>query len=304
MKRINILKRPFYLGLALFSAFALTAATAPTFAQDAPAEPAEVAAPAENAETDATETVPAVDEVATEAAPVETAETDATETAPVVDEVATEETEEKEKSNFVTILLFVALLAISWGLAVFCAKRFRQQQFRNAYFIIAFCFLGALISTILGLKQGRVNLGVDLRGGSILVYSVSPVDAQQAGGINNEQMGDLKNALMKRINPSGVREISIQELGANTEIRITIPEADEAEVERLERVINATGQLKFRILANVGTKDAQETAVIQLAQAPENAAAWTVVLPKAEQANGIIKSATWLPVDPAQEDSV
>ncbi len=298
MKRINILKRPFYLGLALFSAFALTAATAPTFAQDAPAEPAEVAAPAENAPVENAEAA------ATENAPVENAEAAATEAAPVAEEVATEPTEEKEKSNYVTFLLFAVLLAVSWGLATFCAKRFRQQQFRNAYFIIAFCFLGALISTILGLKQGRVNLGVDLRGGSILVYSVSPVDAQQTGGINNEQMGDLKNALMKRINPSGVREISIQELGANTEIRITIPEADEAEVERLERVINATGQLKFRILANVGTKDAQETAVIQLAQAPENASAWTVVLPKAEQANGIIKSATWLPVDPAQEDSV
>lgn len=301
MKRINILKRPFYLGLALFSAFALTAATAPTFAQDAPAEPAEVAAPAENVEADATENAP----VAEENAPTENVEADATENVvPVAEEVATEETEEKEKSNFSTFLLFAVILAISWGLAAFCAKRFRQQQFRNAYFIIAFCFLGGLISTVLGLQQGRVNLGVDLRGGSILVYSVSPVDAQQTGGINNEQMGDLKNALMKRVNPSGVREISIQELGANTEIRITIPEADEAEVERLERVINATGQLKFRILANVGTKDAQETAVIQLAQAPENASAWTVVLPKAEQANGIVKSATWLPVDPAQEDSV
>lgn len=299
MTRTNILKRPFYLGLALFSAFALTAATAPTFAQDA--TPADNAAAVAVDEAAATE--PAVEE-AVEAEPVAD-ETAAPE--PAAEEleiVASEPTEAKEKSNFYLVLAaFAALAAFAWVVAVLCAKRFRQQHFQTAYFIIAFCFVGALISTITGLKQGRVNLGVDLRGGSILVYKVSPSDATKTD-VSADEMNDLKNALMKRINPSGVREISIQELGANTDIRITIPEADPAEVARLKRVINNAGQLQFRILAVSGASDPQEKAVVDRALAKENADAWTVVLPADEQANGVIKSATWVPVDPAQEDSV
>lgn len=304
MTRTNMLKRPFYLGLiVLFSAFASTAAVAPAFAQDA--TPADNAAAVVVDEAAATE--PVVEE-AVEAEPV-AEETAATE--PVADEaaeeleiVASEPTEAKEKSNFYLVLaFFVALAAFSWAVAALCAKRFRQQNFRAAYFIIVFCFVGGLLSTITGLKQGRVNLGVDLRGGSILVYKVSPSDPTKTD-VSADEMNDLKNALMKRINPSGVREISIQELGANTDIRITIPEADPAEVERLKRVINNAGQLKFRILAVSGASDPQEKAVVDRALAKENADAWTVVLTAEEQANGIIKSATWVPVDPAQEDSV
>ena len=296
MKRINMLKRPFYLGLALFSALALTAAT---FAQDA--------APADNAATVAVEDAAATEPTVEDAAATEPTAEDAAATEPVAEElevVATAPTEATEKSNLLPVLLlFVAIVAVAWALAFYGAKKFRQPHFKTAYFIIVFCFVGALISTVLGLKQGRVNLGVDLRGGSILVYSVSPIDAEQTS-IDSEQMNDLKNALSRRINPSGVREISIQELGANTEIRITIPEADEAEVERLERVINNAGQLKFRILAISGSKYPEEEILVNRAQNPDFADAWNIALSADEQTGGVVKGATWIPVDPAQEDSV
>ena len=304
MTRTNMLKRPFYLGLiVLFSAFAATAAIAPTFAQDA--------APADNAATVVVDEAAATEPVAEEAAETEPVAEEAAETEPVANEaaeeleiVASEPTEAKEKSNFYLVLaIFVAFVAFSWAVAALAAKRFRQPHFRAAYFIIVFCFVGALVSTISGLKQGRVNLGVDLRGGSILVYKVSPSDPTKTD-VTADEMNDLKNALMKRINPSGVREISIQELGANTDIRITIPEADPAEVERLKRVINNAGQLQFRILAVAGASDPQEKAVVDRALAKENSDVWTVVLTAEEQAKGVIKSATWVPVDPAQEDSV
>ncbi|MBR2002600.1 MAG: hypothetical protein IJ991_00295, partial [Thermoguttaceae bacterium] len=318
MTRTNILKRPFYLGLiVLFSAFASTATIAPTFAQDA--EPADNAAAVAAEEPAATETTAAEEPAATEStaaeepaatestAAEEPAATETTADANVEEEVeiaATEPTEATEKSNlFPVLLLFVAIVAVAWALAFYGAKKFRQPNFKTAYFIIVFCFVGALISTVLGLKQGRVNLGVDLRGGSILVYSVSPIDANQTS-VDSEQMNDLKNALSRRINPSGVREISIQELGANTEIRITIPEADEAEVERLERVINNAGQLKFRILAISGSKYPEEEILVNRAQNPDFADAWHIALDADQQTGGVIKGATWVPVDPAQEDSV
>ena len=133
-----------------------------------------------------------------------------------------------------------------------------------------------------------MNLGVDLRGGSVLVYEVQPVDGSDQKTVSNEDMSKLKNAIMQRINPSGVREISIQELGANTEIKITIPEADPAEVARLERVINDTGQLSFRILANNASSDEDEKAAIALATNPERADIKSDVLPELI-GDGIVK---------------
>ncbi|MBQ5789114.1 MAG: hypothetical protein IIW01_02395, partial [Thermoguttaceae bacterium] len=271
MTRTNMLKRPFYLGLiVLFSAFASTAAVAPAFAQDA--------TPADNAAAVVVDEAAATEPVADEAVEAEPVAEETAATEPVADEaaeeleiVASEPTEAKEKSNFYLVLaFFVALAAFAWAVAALSAKRFRQPHFRAAYFIIVFCFVGGLLSTITGLKQGRVNLGVDLRGGSILVYKVSPSDPKKTD-VSADEMNDLKNALMKRINPSGVREISIQELGANTDIRITIPEADPAEVARLKRVINNAGQLQFRILAVAGASDSQEKAVVDRALAKENA---------------------------------
>ncbi len=310
MTRINILKRPFALGLVLFSAFALTAATAPTFAQDATAPEAAAVEAAEPAaeETAATEAAePAVEETAaTESVEPVAEEIAATE--PVVEEVASEDASRNGERALVFGLL-VLILAGAWIFARVCAKKFRAAELQTGYFVVFFCFVGALVSTIIGLSAGRVNLGVDLRGGSILVYSVTPtvseggeVDANAT--INNEQMNLLKNALSRRINPSGVREISIQELGANTEVKITIPEADDAEVARLERVINSTGQLKFRILAAQNTSDEEERAVIALAQNPEFATAWNVTVDADAQLGARVLGATWLPVDPTQEDCV
>jgi SecD/SecF fusion protein len=52
----------------------------------------------------------------------------------------------------------------------------------------------------------------------------------------------------RRINPGGVREIIIRPYGAR-QIEIIVPEADEAETQRMKKVISRIGTLEFRILA-------------------------------------------------------
>lgn len=212
--------------------------------------------------------------------------------------------------GFFFVVKIVVFLVVCFLIAGFLAKAFKLQELQSSYALIIFCTLGAFLSTWSGIKNNRLNLGIDLRGGSILTYEVTPtVDDQSAEkkakkgvgreGITNQQMGELKSAIMKRINPSGVREISIQELGNNTEIKITIPEADEAEVKRITNLINSTGQLKFRILASRSAPEEQE--LIQLA---EKSQGWSIVLSKPSGKNGMILGGTWVPVDPTQHDIV
>ncbi|MDO4585862.1 MAG: protein translocase subunit SecD [Planctomycetia bacterium] len=216
--------------------------------------------------------------------------------------------EEVQNGNGLFIFsVFVFVLIVSFLLARILSKRWRLPDYERAYLITLFCFLGGLSSTILGIAGNRMNLGIDLRGGSILVYSVSPnegnlEDPNASATISNTQMGELKAALARRINPTGVREIAIQELGNNSEVKITIPEADDTEVARLERIINSTGQLKFRILAS--TSAPEEKELIDRAQSEEYKTAWDIKLPEPIGKDGIIIGGTWVPVDPTQMDSV
>ena len=97
-----------------------------------------------------------------------------------------------------------------------------------------------------GLKRG-----IDLAGGTILVYEVS--EKGTPAGFN---MDDLVAAIKKRVNPDGVREITIREVGGRR-IEIILPEATDEEVEKVKRDLSEKGSLEFRILASQ-KNDAEE----------------------------------------------
>ncbi|MDO5552298.1 MAG: protein translocase subunit SecD [Planctomycetia bacterium] len=275
-----------------------TAAAPAPEAADAATEEASNAKPAESAPADEANNAPADDAVASSVAPA----------SPL-------RTQEEATGNGFGLIIFGAVVLIFVGaflISRLLSSMWRMPEYQNGYFIISFCFLGALASTVFGLVGNRMNLGIDLRGGSILVYSVSPniadnatpEEIQRLSGktITNEEMNELKAAIGRRINPNGVREISIQELGNNSEVKITIPEADEAEVARLERIINSTGQLKFRILASTGSPE--EKPLLDRAQSPEMKDVWEIRLPEPIGRDNIIKGGSWVPVDPTQMDSI
>ncbi len=78
-----------------------------------------------------------------------------------------------------------------------------------------------------------------------------PLEDTEAGpvNLNKEEMDKLVAAISKRINPGGVKELTIRPFGRN-EIEIIIPEADESEIARYKQKITSAGTLEFRILAN------------------------------------------------------
>ncbi len=92
--------------------------------------------------------------------------------------------------------------------------------------------------TILNLESRRVKDGQ-----TVLLYRADP------GAQRQLDMEKLIGAVTRRINPGGVKELTIRQYGAE-QIEVIIPEVDEREVEQVKRKISTSGLLSFRIVAN------------------------------------------------------
>ena len=97
----------------------------------------------------------------------------------------------------------------------------------------------------------RPGLGVDLRGGTILVYEIDPSKNHQVDGESGPRIvsEDLIEPLIRRINPSGTQEIVIRPYG-ESQIEIIVPEVDQREVDRIKELVEEAGILRFAIVAN------------------------------------------------------
>ena len=90
----------------------------------------------------------------------------------------------------------------------------------------------------------KLKLGIDLSGGTILVYEVA---RENLGP--NFNMDELISALKQRADPQGVKETPIRKIGSNR-IEIILPKASDEEVEEVKKMLTDVGSLEFRILAN------------------------------------------------------
>ncbi|MGI9458219.1 MAG: protein translocase subunit SecD [Aeoliella sp.] len=119
------------------------------------------------------------------------------------------------------------------------------------------------------------KLGPDLGGGVTLVYDLAdPDQLSEEGevGPNGDQdpnrppkvsMDAMRAALKRRLDPSGVKEVTIRSRGKA--IEIIIPKAGQAELTDLKKKITELGQLEFRIL--VDRRRQQYQNVTKLAEA-------------------------------------
>ncbi|MCY6483621.1 protein translocase subunit SecD [Clostridium aestuarii] len=115
-------------------------------------------------------------------------------------------------------------------------------------FILVLLIVGALaytgafgINNIFGYRvksfEQAINKGLDLQGG------ISVLEELQAENIDNETIERTKELLSMRINPEGVKEISITREGSNR-IRIEIP--GEFDAKKVLETIGKTGKLEFK----------------------------------------------------------
>ncbi|MCL5036600.1 MAG: protein translocase subunit SecD [Chloroflexi bacterium] len=92
----------------------------------------------------------------------------------------------------------------------------------------------------------RIKLGLDLRSGTHILLELVPVEEPGTGSVREitpEIVKQTKRIFERRLNPKGVTEIIIQEVGKN---RISIDIPEETDVEKAEKLIKKTARLEFR----------------------------------------------------------
>ncbi|TWU67385.1 protein translocase subunit SecD [Crateriforma conspicua] len=160
---------------------------------------------------------------------------------------------------WIAIAIAAAVLILPFVVGSFLAKAMRMPQMATR---LGFILLAVNASAVVLLNK-LPGLGVDLRGGTILVYEIDPSknEQKQADGGQRIQSESLVEPLTQRINPSGTQEIVIRPYGEN-QIEIIVPEVDQREVDRIKQLIEEAGILRFAIVAN----QADHQAIIDLAR--------------------------------------
>jgi SecD/SecF fusion protein len=150
------------------------------------------------------------------------------------------------------IIVGLAVLALIASTIVTKTLRMPEQGWRAALIV----FLVGLSILIIG-ANWPPKYGIDLKGGSILVYEVdeeqtrlnAPTDGGAAMQNDGIDMNALVTAISNRINPGGVRETVVRPYGEN-QVEIVIPDVSDQEVEQIKKKITTGGFLRFLIVAN------------------------------------------------------
>ncbi|MEZ6060941.1 MAG: protein translocase subunit SecD [Planctomycetaceae bacterium] len=104
-----------------------------------------------------------------------------------------------------------------------------------------------------------VRLGIDLAGGTNMVFQVKPEEGKT---IDDAVMDKMVGAVAKRINPSGTEEITVRQVGADR-LEVIVPGQDPQTVNEIKRRIVKLGSLEFYIVANAN----EESAIVKRARA-------------------------------------
>ena len=118
----------------------------------------------------------------------------------------------------------------------------KQQRFFLA--LIALLVVGALIVVTPFGKQfglGKIDLGLDLRGGSQLTLQVSPTE--DVKDIDEKVMDAVQSVVSNRLNPDGVSEIVVQKVG-NQQILVQLPGVSDP--KDAEQLLSTVAKLDFR----------------------------------------------------------
>ena len=155
------------------------------------------------------------------------------------------------------------------------------------------CLLPCLAAGYYAARLDKYKLGIDLAGGTILVYEINLErtkdlnDARQgdapagrrgrgagsgpAEGLSSEDMLKLAGQIKKRIDPADLKNVTVRPLGG-TRVEIILPTGGAGgsgksnlsaeEIEEVKRLVSQMGVLEFRILAD----DADDKEGIQAAR--------------------------------------
>ncbi len=164
-------------------------------------------------------------------------------------------------SGYVVAILLIVAIALGIALAHFIANGLNVNDYRSR---LAWVLTPLLIAGLMIATGWPPKFGVDLRGGINMIGSLNleAVDNEDPNYVPPKAQ-DIIPVLVKRVNPSGTKEIMIRALGED-KIEVTIPSVSLEEAEGIWDSIVKTGKLEFRICAN--RQFADHAAVINAAE--------------------------------------
>ncbi|MEM6980163.1 MAG: protein translocase subunit SecDF, partial [Planctomycetota bacterium] len=164
-----------------------------------------------------------------------------------LDLAQTNVTREISNTKLWLLLGAAAVLVLPFFAGSFLAKSLKMPNYGTRFGFI----LLAIVASAATLTSKLPGLGVDLRGGTILVYEIDPKKQAERRASDQPPITsqDLIEPLIRRINPSGTQEIVIRPYGEE-QIEIIVPEVDQREVDRIKKLVEEAGQLRFAIVAN------------------------------------------------------
>lgn len=156
-------------------------------------------------------------------------------------------------NGWVIFWLIFAVMFLPYILGSVIAKAFRLKDFSSRIGTVLFCVAIAVVPMCFQLAQGKslgdcFRLGIDLAGGTNLVYQVDMAAATESGKDVDRSIDNMVGAIARRVNPSGTEEVTVRRVGSDR-IEIIIPGADQAYVDEMKDRITRLGSLQFEILA-------------------------------------------------------
>ena len=149
---------------------------------------------------------------------------------------------------------------VAWWLA-------RQLRAADMWGRLAAVLVAATVGGVVTWLGWPPRLGIDLKGGVILVYEVdaSKQKAQEEEGadaVPPVDMDKLVAAVSRRVNPGGQKEVTVRRYGLD-QLEVIVPDVDQAEIDLIKRIVSSAGVLEFRITANAD--DPRHKQLIELA---------------------------------------
>ena len=155
------------------------------------------------------------------------------------------------------LLMVCILCVLPFVAGAFLARLLRLKEYSNRIGTV-------LLSLTLGLApfgyhiiqagkfeawKDALRWGIDLAGGTNLIYQVETEKALEEGKPIAQAMDQTVRTVIKRINPSGTEEVTIRKVGQDR-IEIIIPGADQGVVAEKKAAMTRLGSLEFGIVAS------------------------------------------------------
>lgn len=153
-------------------------------------------------------------------------------------------------SPFVFTLLTLFILVLPFVLAYIVAKALKVQEWTGRLAVVFFTLAVGASPFLTALMKGeslasRFRLGIDLAGGTNMVFQVKPEGKE----INDQVMDRMVGAVSQRINRSGTEEVTVRKVGRDR-IEVIVPGEDPQAVDEIKRQITRLGSLEFFICAD------------------------------------------------------